>query len=104
MIEAMKKDIEQVKTDMTDVRGTTRRIVSTLIRLEGKVDDISGRMATEIATKLDLNGIKNQLDDFTADIQAARRDRALQSDAYMAHQKRLDDHEARITRIERPET
>lgn len=98
MIEAMKQDIEQLKTDMTDVRGTTRRIVATLVRLEGKVDAIAGRMAT----KDDLNPIKGQLDDFTADIQAARRDRALQSDAYMAHQTRLDDHEARLKRIETP--
>ena len=98
MIEAMKQDIEQLKTDMTDVRGTTRRIVSTLVRLEGKFDDMAERMAT----KDDLNRIKGQLDDFTADIQAARRDRALQSDAYMAHQTRLDDHEARLKRIETP--
>ena len=98
MIEAMKHDIEQLKTDMTDVRGTNRRIVATLVRLEGKFDDMAGRMAT----KDDLSAIKGQLDDFTADIQAARRDRTLQSDSYMAHQKRLDDHEARIKRIETP--
>jgi len=102
MIEAMKQNIEQLKTDMTDVRGTTRRIVSTLVRLEGKFDDMAERLATEMATKGDINVIKNQLDGFTADIQAARRDRALQSDAYMAHQTRLDDHEARLKRIETP--
>lgn len=98
MIEAMKQDIERLKTDMTDVRGTTRRIVATLVRLEGKFDDMAERMAT----KDDLNVIKTQLDDFSADIQAARRDRALQSDAYMAHQTRLDDHETRLKRIETP--
>jgi hypothetical protein len=100
----MKQDIEQLKTDMTGVRGTNRRIVATLVRLEGKVDDIVGRMAAELATKTDLNVIKNQLDDFTADIQAARRDRTLQSESYMAHQKQLEDHEARIKSIETRES
>jgi hypothetical protein len=96
MGEEMKRDIERLKTDMVEVRGTNRRIIATLVRLEGKVDDIVGQMAT----KDGLDVIKNQLDDFTADIQAARRDRALQSKSCMAHQRRLDEHEARITRIE----
>ncbi|MDE2143347.1 MAG: hypothetical protein KGJ84_13135 [Elusimicrobia bacterium] len=94
----MKRDIEKLKTDLADVRGTTRRIAMTLIRIEGKFDDMSERMAT----KDDINSINNRLDDFTADIQSARRDRALQSESYMTHQRRLDDHEARLKRIETP--
>ena len=62
----MEKYVEQLKTDMADVRGTNRRIVATLVRLEGKVDGILGRMATELATKDDLNVIKKQLDDLLA--------------------------------------
>jgi hypothetical protein len=53
-----------------------------------------------MATKEDLKVIKAQLDDFTGDILAARRDRALQSESFMSGQRRLDDHERRITRLE----
>ncbi|OGS38305.1 MAG: hypothetical protein A2506_09985 [Elusimicrobia bacterium RIFOXYD12_FULL_66_9] len=96
MTKEMKQDIERLKTDMTDVRATSRRIVATLVRLEGKVDDMAGRMATTE----DINVIKTQIDDFTGDSQAARRDRALQSESFMTHQKRLEEHEARLTRLE----
>jgi hypothetical protein len=80
----------------TDLQGMTRRVILTLVRLEGKMDDMAERMAT----KEDLKVIKAQLDDFTGDILAARRDRALQSESFMAGQRRLDDHELRIARLE----
>lgn len=80
----------------TDLYGVSRRMIATLVRLEDKMDDMAERMAT----KDDIRVMNSRLDDFTADIQAARRDRALQSETFMAGQRRLDDHELRITRLE----
>ena len=61
MSDEMKRDIERLRTDMADMRGTTRRILATLVRLEVKVDDIADRMATELATKDILHVIKTRL-------------------------------------------
>jgi uncharacterized coiled-coil DUF342 family protein len=96
MIDEMKRDIERLKSEVADLRGTDRRIAMTLLRLEEKVDGIVERMAT----KADLNVINARLDGFSADIQAARRDRALYSEGFMAHQRKLEEHEARILRVE----
>ena len=78
----LKQDVGGLKQDVSDIRSVNHRIVSTLIRLEEKVDDMGERMAT----KDDLRLIQSRLDDFTV----------------ISHQKRLDDHELRITRLERP--
>jgi len=85
-----------LESTAADLQGMTRRVILTLVRLEEKMDDMAERMAT----KDDLKIIKTQLDDFSGDILAARRDRALQSETFMAGQRRLEDHELGITRLE----
>lgn len=39
--------IEQMKREIEDIKSINRRIIATLVRLEGKVDDMAERMATK---------------------------------------------------------
>lgn len=99
----MKKELAALKssfeTETAKLHQTDRRIAASVVRLEAKVDRIEDRLA-DMATKDDVSRIIGHIVAFTKDVEAAQRDRALSSDAYMRHQDRLEDHEKRLSRLE----
>lgn len=57
----------RVDVELSDHRVIHRRIISTLVRLEGKVDDLAERMATKddiAAVNGRIDGLAGRLDDF----------------------------------------
>lgn len=95
----IKKDIGVIKDEIVKLQETDRRIAASVSRLEGRMDGVERRLA-ETATKDDVSRIIGHIVAFTRDVEGARRDRLLSSDAYMRHQYRLDDHENRLSRLE----
>ncbi|MCR4294457.1 MAG: hypothetical protein NUW21_02910 [Elusimicrobia bacterium] len=92
----MKQDIQKLKKDMADVRATERSIAVALTRIEGKVDGIVEQMAT----KAQVGTLIDQVDDFCGIVQASRAERKILDESFADIRKTLQDHEARLVRLE----
>lgn len=68
-----------------------KRIIGTLVRLEGKFDDMAERMAT----KDDVAELRGQVAGLAGKVDDMRLD-------WAKHHVRLDDHEQRLGRLEHP--
>ena len=99
MLDEMRRNIEKLKSEAVELRGTDRRIAIGLVRLEEKMD----RVAKLIVDRVDrtLNVMTGRLDDFAAEVQAARRERALGDKSFWDLKERLDDHQSRLIVVER---
>lgn len=88
-VSTLKTDVSILKEDVTDIKAVNGRLVLTLVRLEGKFDDMSERMAT----KDDVSDLRGQVAGLAGKIDGMRLD-------WASHRLRLEDHEARITGLE----
>lgn len=66
MSKDLQKELAALKSENEDIRSVNRRIIATLVRLEGKVDDLAERMATkddisEVYRRID--GLGRKVDD-----------------------------------------
>ena len=89
MSEEMKRELTELKTDVEDIKSVNRRIIATLVRLEGKVDDMGERMAT----KDDIGRVMNHIDGLGAKVEDFNFRLAAQGYA-------LDDHDKRLKKLE----
>lgn len=96
MSDAMKQDIQKLKTDMADVRATEKSIAVALTRIEGKVDGISEQMATQTQ----LGSLINQIDDFCGIVEASRAERKVLDESFRGIRDTLQTHEARLVSLE----
>lgn len=100
MLEEMKQDIQKLKRDMAEVRATERGIAAALTRIEGKADGIAEHMVTKLATKEQVDKLTKQMDDFSGVVVAARDERKIADETFSDVRKTLQDHEARLIRLE----
>ena len=98
MSDEMKRDIEKLKSEAAELRGTDRRIAKSLIRLEEKMDRFA--VSIVVAVKEEMSVMKSQLDDFTGEVQASRRERALHDKTFWDLKDRLDSHQTRLDRLD----
>jgi hypothetical protein len=98
MSDEMKRDIEKLKSEAADLRGTDKRIAIGLIRLEAKMDHVASLIVDRVDRKLDA--MTGRLDDFTGEVLASRRERALQDKTFWDLKDRLDLHQARLDNLE----
>lgn len=96
MSEEMNQDIQKLKKDMAEVRATERGIAAALTRIEVKVDGI----AEEMATKTELRAVRHQIESFTGLVEASRAERKISDETFSDVRKTLQDHEARLIRLE----
>lgn len=89
MSDDMKRDIQKLKSDVADLRMTNKQIVSTLLKLDDKLETVIGRMAT----KDDISSLVGRMDAFTGTLEDSQFD-------WAKHQVRLDNHQKRLTRLE----
>jgi len=61
MSDDMKQDVEKLKSETADLRGTDKRIAIGLSRLEGKMDLVAKLIVDRVDKKLDR--MTGQLDD-----------------------------------------
>lgn len=99
----MKQEMNRLGSDLGEVKTIVRNIAVEVSKLTEKMDTSLQRMATMDEMKKDLGSIKGQLDDFTADIQASRRERSLQDESFNFLKDMLGDHERRLSKLEPPE-
>ncbi len=103
MLGEMQQDIQKLKKDMADVRATERSIAGALVRIEGKLDGLLDE-TTGAATKKQvgdlINNLVNKIDDFTGIVTASRDERKIADESFSGIQKTLQDHEARLIRLE----
>lgn len=87
--------MENVRQEIESLKTVNRRIVATLVRLEGKVDDMAERMAT----KDDLAQLRSEMnqrsDDLVARFEDLRFRYSVHADTLFTHDKRLKKLEAR---------
>ena len=124
MSEDMRQEMNEVKTRLGGVETKLSGVEIRLSAVETKLDAVDARVTTventtrNIAiivaghteafvriekqlTKLDeLDGLKNSLEVFTAEIIASRHSRILTDKSFSDQQATLTDHELRLTRIE----
>lgn len=87
----MKRELVAVKNDIEDLRSVNRRIIATLVRLEGKFDDMVERMAT----KDHFEVLIHRMDGFAGQLEDSRFRWAAHADTLVSHDKRLRKLEAR---------
>lgn len=96
MMDEMKQDIQKLKKDMADVRATERSIAGALVRIEGKLDG----MVEDMSTKAQVGDLIRKIDDFTGLVIAARDERKITDESISGIRLTLQDHEARLIRLE----
>jgi chromosome segregation ATPase len=89
MSEEMEHRLNRFEAALDDVRVVNRRIVATLVRLEGKVDDMGAQMATSLATKDDISRVMNHVDGLARKVEDFTLRLGGQGRA-------LDDHDSRF--------
>lgn len=99
----MHNGMGELRVEMREMKTIVRNIAVEVSKMTGKMDESLQRLATVDAMKEDIGVIKNQLDDFTADIRASRRDRSLQDESFNFLKDMLGDHERRLSNLEPPE-
>lgn len=94
---AMRRELNQVKQELTEVKTVVRSLVVKVNAHDERFDRIEKRLE-----KLDLlDGIQRSLEVFTAEIIASRNERALMGQSFSEQRSALLDHELRLTRLER---
>lgn len=86
-------DARMTSLDATvlDVQSVNRRIISTIVRLEGKMDDMAERMAT----KDDIAGLTKRIDGLSGSYEDIRYRWAVHADTLSDHAKRLKKLESK---------
>ncbi len=79
----------------TEMRSFEERVSLVLIKNQADIKEIKETISTKLATKEDFNTILNHIDASMHRIETYDR-------KTIVHDARLNDHEARITRLERP--
>lgn len=100
MLDEMRQDIQKLKQDMTDVRATELSIAVALTRIEGKVDGIADRLERDMATKIQVETLINQVDAFCGVVESSRSERKIMDESFSEIRKTLHNHEARLIRLE----
>lgn len=100
MSDEMKQDIQKLKNDMADVRATERSIVVALTRIEGKVDGIAERLVKDMVVKTQFETLINPIDNFCGIVEASRDERKILDKSFGEIRETLQDHEARLIRLE----
>ena len=77
-----------------------RRVILTLAELTGSIHDLKTYMVENMATKTEVRELRSQMDGFAGQLGDFRRQWAYQSDGLMSHERRLDDHDRRLGKIE----
>ena len=90
-MDEMKRELAALKTEVTDIQTINRRIIATLVRLEGKVDDLAERMAT----KDNFNTLMTRMDGFAGRLEDMRWSWAVHADILGQHDKRIKRLETR---------
>lgn len=101
MLDEMKQDIQKLKKDMADVRATERSIAVALVRIEGKLDGIldeSTGLRKQVGDMIE--GVIKKIDDFTGIVTASRDERKISDQSFSSIRETLQDHEARLIRLE----
>lgn len=96
MLDEMKQDIQKLKKDMADVRATERSIAGALVRIEGKLDGL----LDEVSTKTQVGDLIKKIDDFSGLVMATRDERKITDESISGIRQTLQDHEARLIRLE----
>jgi len=96
MLDEMNQDMQKLKKDMADVRATERSIVGALVRIEGKLDGL----LDEVSTKAQVGDLIQKIDDFSGLVMASRDERKISDESFSGIQRTLQDHEARLIRLE----
>ena len=95
MAEEMKQRMDRFDSAVDDLKTVNRRIIATLIRLEGKVDDMSERMAT----KDDMASLENKLMNHIDGLGSKAEDFNFR---IVTQGRAFDDHNARLKKLEGP--
>lgn len=95
MDEDMKRELLALKEQVSEVRIVNRRIIATLVRLEGKVDDLSDRMLTKEEFHSFKDSVNRRFDGFAALFEEFRFRWSVHADTLTWHDKRLTRLEAR---------
>lgn len=98
-VERVKSDVEKLKSDVVDVRANGKEMAKTIVRLETKVDRGFERLSDEM--RAGFRSMRAILDGFAGEIDTTRRHRTLQDKTVRDLAERLDNHELRVTRLER---
>ena len=87
---------DRVEAELADVKNTGRRTAAVVAKLQEDVTDIKLRMAT----RRDIAEQNGRMSAIATEIENSRKERILAEKSYMRHESRLDDRQARLSRLE----
>jgi predicted nucleic acid-binding Zn-ribbon protein len=94
MSAAMRREIDGMKSEMTDLKAMFRRTMLVVARMEGKIDSIEHGMSS-MATKDDISALNARMDGFSGLLLDSRQRWAVHADTLKQHHDRLTKLEQR---------
>ncbi len=96
-LEKVDERLDKADTRMESMETVMRRMWITVTDFRAEVTEFMHFVRKNMVTRKEFD---TRFEKFSADIAAAQRDREIVSKSHMEHQRRLDDHEKRLTRLE----
>jgi hypothetical protein len=90
----MQRELNAVKSDMTDLKGMMRRTMMSVAKLTGEISDLKDYLKENMATKADISALNKRMDCFSGLLEESRLRWAVHSDT-------LAQHDARLGKLER---
>lgn len=94
-VDGLRSSVDGLHAETADSRAISRRTIATLVRLEGKMDDMAERMATKDDLSAHKSAMDARFDDAAKSLDDMRFRWAVHSDTLVQHDKRLKKLEAR---------
>ena len=66
MSSIMRKELDGVKNEMTDLKAVIRRMAVSISQLHGDVTEMKDYLKTSVATKDDISALNTRMDGFSA--------------------------------------
>lgn len=94
----------EMRAGFDRLEGMMRRMAVHVSTLTGDVADLKQSVALIPPMQKDISLMKSAIQAFIPEVEASRGERVIARDFAMAQQRRLDDHEKRISRLEKPKS
>jgi hypothetical protein len=95
MSETMRKELDAVKNEMSDMKSVLRRVVVLSSQMKGDIAEIKDYLKENMATKADMSALNERMDGFSGLLLDSRQRWAVHADTLKQHDGRLTALETR---------
>jgi hypothetical protein len=91
----MRREIDGMKSEMSDLKAMFRRTMASVAQLKGEFADLQDYLKENMATKGDISALNSRMDGFSGLLLDSRQRWAVHADTLKQHHDRLTKLEER---------